>query len=294
MSVKEQNITKKRLRNSYITSVISVSLVLFLFGIFGLLILNAKRLSDYVKENIGFTIFLKDDVKEVDIIKLQKKLDATHYVKETEFISKTRAAKILQDDLGEDFIEFLGRNPLKASIDIKLYANYANTDSLEIIKSDIITYNEVDEIYYQESLIHLVNENISRISLPILIFSGLLFLIALALINNTVRLSVYSKRFIINTMQLVGASRKFIRKPFLVRSSIHGIYASIIAICMIVGSIYIVQKEFSGFIGFQDVQILGILFTFVILLGIIINWISTYFAVNRFLRLKTDDLYYFH
>ncbi len=294
MSIKETKTTRKRLRNSYLTSIISISLVLFLLGILGLLILNVKALSDFVKENIGFTIFLKDNIKEVDIIRLQKRLDATKYVKESQFISKEKAAKILQEELGEDFIEFLGYNPLSASIEIKLHAQYANSDSLLKIENEIQNYQEIDEIYYQKSLVHLVNENIKKISFIILIFSGLLLLIALTLINNTIRLSVYSKRFLINTMHIVGATRRFIRKPFLIKSSIHGIYAAIIAILLIIGLLYFAQKEMPEIITFENIEILGILFTFVIILGILINWISTYFAVNRFLRIKTDDLYYFH
>ncbi|MBN2519812.1 MAG: cell division protein FtsX [Bacteroidales bacterium] len=294
MSVKEAKATRKRLRNSYLTSIISISLVLFLLGILGLLILNVKALSDYVKENIGFTIFLKDNIKEVDIIRLQKRLDATKYVKESQFISKEKAAKILQEELGEDFIEFLGYNPLSASIEIRLHAQYANSDSLLVIENKIQNYQEIDEIYYQKSLVHLVNENIKKISFIILIFSGLLLLIALTLINNTIRLSVYSKRFLINTMHIVGATRRFIRKPFLIKSTVHGIYASIIAILLIIGLLYVAQKEMPEIITFENIEILGILFTFVIILGILINWISTYFAVNRFLRIKTDDLYYFH
>ncbi len=294
MSVKEANITRRRLRNSSITSIISISLVLFLIGILGILLLNAKKLADYVKENIGFTVFLKENIKEVDIIKLQKKLNATYYVKETEFISKDKAARILQDELGEDFIEFLGYNPLMASIDVKFYAKYANPDSITSIEKEITNFPEVKEIYYQESLIHLVNENVKKISLILLAFSGLMFFIALTLINNTIRLSIYSKRFIINTMLIVGATRRFIRRPFVYKGIIHGIYAAIISILLITGVLYMVQNEFSDIISFKDIEILGILFTFVIILGIFINWISTYFAVNKFLRLKTDDLYYFH
>jgi len=294
MPGKDQNINKKRLRNSYITSVISISLVLFLIGILGILVLNAKKLADYVKENIGFTIFLNDNIKEVDIIKLQKKLNATYYVKETEFISKDKAAKVLQEELGEDFIEFLGYNPLMASIDIKFYAKYANPDTIAKIENIISQFPETKEIYYQESLIHLVNENVKKISLILLGFSAIMLFIALTLINNTIRLSVYSKRFIINTMHTVGATRRFIRKPFLYKSIVHGIYASILSIVMITGILYIIQKEFAEIISFKDIEILGVLFTFVIILGISINWISTYFAVNKFLRLKTDDLYYFH
>jgi len=274
------------------TSIVSISLVLFLLGLMGLLMLNAKKLSVYVKENIGFSIILKDNVKEVDIIRLQKNLDAARYVKTTEYITKEKAARELQEDLGEDFIEFLGYNPLLASIDVRLYADYANPDSIAVIEKDLQEYDQVKEVFYQKSLVHLVNENVRKISLIILLFSALLFLIAMALINNTIRLSVYSKRFIINTMQLVGATRGFIRRPFLFKSALHGIYGAFIAIALLIGILYFAQKELKEIISLQDVEIIGILFFFVLLVGIIINWISTFFAVNKFLRLKADDLYY--
>src|SRR6056297_1571436 len=229
MAKKEPAVTKRRLRSSYLTS-ISITLVLFMLGVLGLLILNAQRLSEYVKENIGFSIILKENVKEVDVILLQKTLDAAEYVKSTKYITKEQAAKELQEELGENFIDFLGYNPLLASIEVHLYADYANPDSIKIIEQDFQQYELIKEVFYQKSLVSLVNENIRKISFIILVFSGLLFLIAIALINNTIRLSVYSKRFIINTMQLVGATRGFIRRPFLFRSVWQGIVAALLAI----------------------------------------------------------------
>ncbi len=170
MSKKEANITRRRLRSSYITSIISISLVLFMLGMLGLLVLNAKRLSDYVKENIGFSVILKENIKEVDIILLQKSLDASEYVKSTKYITKEEAAEELKQDLGEDFIEFLGFNPLLASIEVHLYANYANTDSIKLIEKDFQQYEQIKEVFYQKSLVTLVNENIRKISLIILVF----------------------------------------------------------------------------------------------------------------------------
>jgi cell division transport system permease protein len=292
MRKKEYSISKKKLRSSYVTSIISISLVLFLLGLIGLLILNANRLAIHIKENIGFSVILSDQAKEVDIIRLQKNLDAKTYVKSTEYITREEAARQTMEELGEDFIEFLGYNPLPASIDVRFYAEYANQDSIMSIEQELMRYDEVQEIMYQKSLINLVNENVRKISLIILAFSGLMFFIAVTLINNTIRLSVYSKRFLINTMQLVGATRSFIRKPFLLRSASHGIYAATIAILLLVGTIYLIQKEFMEVISFNDIEILGILFIFVILLGIILNWISTFFAINKYLRMKSDDLYY--
>ena len=292
MKKKDTRISRRRLRSSYMTSIISISLVLFLLGLIGILLINAKRLSDHVKENIGFTIILNEYVKEVDILRLQKSLDAKPYVKSTEYISKEEAAAALTEELGEDFIEFLGYNPLGATIDVRFYAGYANPDSISFIEGQINSYEEVKEVFYQKSLLHLVNENIRKISFIILLFSALLFLIAVALINNTIRLSVYSRRFLINTMKLVGATRTFIRRPFLYRSAGHGILAAVIAILLLGGVLYLINREFSEIIYFLDIKIIGILVLLVIFLGIFLNWVSTFFAVNRYLRMTADNLYY--
>lgn len=292
MGEKKPKITRRKLRSSYISSVISISLVLFLLGILGLLILNAHKLSVYVKENISFSVIIKDHVKEIEIKKLQKELDASNYIKSTEYISKETAARELQEDLGEDFIDFLGYNPLLASIDVYLYADFANPDSISFIEEDLLSYTMVKEVYYQESLIHLINENVRKIGVILLVFSGLLFLVAITLINNTIRLSVYSKRFIIHTMQLVGATRAFIRRPFLAKSALHGILGGLCALILLTGLLSIIQKEFMGIISLRDADIIAILFTGIIVMGLILNWFSTYLAVNKYLRMEEDELYY--
>lgn len=291
MANKETKITRRRLRSSFLTSVVSISLVLFLLGVLGLLVLNAKRLSDYVKENIGFSIILKEGVKEVDVIRLQKTLDASKYVKSTQYITKEEAASELKEELGEDFIDFLGYNPLLASIDVHLQAQYANPDSIRLIKKDLQKHEQIKEVFYQKSLVQLVNQNIRKISLIILIFSAFLFLVAIALINNTIRLSIYSKRFIINTMQLVGAARGFIRRPFIFKGILQGVYAALVAMGLLTGAIYFMQNEFDEIITLQDVEIIAILYTGVLLVGVFISWISTFFAVNRYLKIKVDKLY---
>ena len=292
MKKKDTSITRRKLRSSYATSIVSISLVLFLLGLVGLLLLNAQRLRTHVLENLGFSVVLKEEAKEVDILRLQKNLDAKVYVKSTEYVTKEEAARETSEELGENFIEFLGYNPLPASIEVKFYAEYANPDSVAAIEKELQRFEEVDEVMYQESLIDLVNENVLKISLIILAFSAVMFFIAVALVNNTIRLSVYARRFLINTMQLVGATGSFIRKPFLLRSAGHGIYAAIIAILLLVGVIYLIQQEFMEVISFEEIDILGILFLLVIILGIILNWVSTYFAINKYLRMKSDDLYY--
>jgi len=263
-----------------------------MLGIIGILIFNARKLSDYVKENIGFSIFLQDDIREVDANFLRKTLDASAFVRYTEYISKERAAKELKDELGEDFITFLGYNPLSASIDVRMNAEYANQDSINKIESFLLGFKQVKEVHYQKSLVSLVNENVSKISLVIILFSSLLLFIAIVLINNTIRLSVYSRRFLINTMKLVGATWGFIRKPFLLKSILHGLYAAFVSILLLSGLVYLVQKEFGDLIDIVDPFLLIIIFGVVIVIGVLINLISTYFAVNKFLRLKVDDLYY--
>ncbi len=288
----EKRITKWRLRSSYLSSIISNSLVLFMLGVVMLLVFNAKKLSDYVKENIGFSVILHDDIRDVEANFLRKTLDASPYVRTTEYISKEVAAAELQKELGDDFIGFLGYNPLSSSIEVKLKANYANPDSIRKIEDELMAQRPVKEVFYQKSLVNLVNENVSRISAILLIFSGLLFFVALVLINNTIRLSVYSKRFIISTMKLIGATWGFIRTPFLLKSISHGIYASVLAIGLLCGIIYIVQGEFYELVNFGQVELLSVVFGLVMLLGVIINLISTFFAVNKFLNVKTDDLYY--
>jgi cell division transport system permease protein len=291
MSKNETKIEKRRLRSSYFTSTISITLLLVLLGSVGLLLLNTKRLSDYVRENIVFKVILSENVREVDIFRIQKALDAKLYVKETKYITKEQAAVQLQEELGENFIEFIGHNPLLPSIEVKFLASYANNESIAVIENDLKEFSEIKEVYYQKNLIHTVNENVKKITLFILVFSGFLFLIALALINNTIRLAVYSKRFIIRTMQLVGATAGYIRRPFLYRSAIQGIIGALFAIANLVVLIYFLQNEMNGIIRLDDIRILAILFGIVLLLGVLINWLSTYAAVSRFLRIKTDKLY---
>ena len=292
MASKEAKIPRRRLRSSYMTSVISIALVLFLLGILGLLVLNAKRVSEYVKENIGFSIMLKEDVKEVDVIRLQKMLDAKNYVKSTKYVTQEEAAEELQKELGEDFVSFLGYNPLLASIDVHLNASYANPESIEQIKQDLRKYDQIKEVFYQKSLVELINQNIRKIGLIILVFSGLLFLVAVALIHNTIRLSIYSKRFIINTMQLVGATHGFIRRPFIFTGVMQGVYASLLSIALLTGVVYLLQDEFSEIISLQDYRILALLYGIVLLMGVLISWISTFMAVNKYLKIKVDKLYY--
>lgn len=288
----EKSSSNWRLRSSFLSSIISNSLVLFMLGILMLLLFNAKKLSDYVKENIGFSVILHDDVREVDANFLRKTLDASPYVRVTEYISKEVAAKELQEELGEDFIGFLGYNPLSSSIEVRLKAGYANPDSIRKIEDELMAYRPVKEVFYQKSLVNLVNENVQKIGAILLLFSGLMLFVAIVLINNTIRLSVYSKRFLINTMKLVGATWGFIRKPFLIRGMLHGLYASILALGLLSGVVYVIQNEFYEVINFQQVELIAAIFGLVIVAGVIINLVSTSMAVSKYLRLRADELYY--
>jgi cell division transport system permease protein len=284
--------SKRRLTGSSITTIVSLSLVLFMLGFLGIIVLNTKIIADKIKERAGVQVMLNDNAKDVDVQHLIKTLDASNYVISTQLVSKEEAAQKLQQDMGEDFIDFLGVNPLPASITVRLKAEYVETDSLAWIEKELLQTNLVKEVVYQKSLISSMNENARAVGLGVLIISGILMFIALALINNTIRLSIYSKRFIIKTMQLVGATQGFIRRPFVLKGIRHGIYGAFIAILMMIGFLYFVQKQLPEFGDLQDPEMLAALFGIVILLGIVISWVSTSLAVRKYLRLKTDELYY--
>ncbi|MEN8203463.1 MAG: permease-like cell division protein FtsX [Bacteroidota bacterium] len=291
MSKKDSKTYSRRIRSSYITSIISISLVLLLLGIVGLLLINGRNIKKQVMESIGFNVILKENVKEADIYQLQKILDARDYILSTEYISKEEAALETEQMLGEDFIRFLGYNPLPPSIRVRLHQPWANPDSVMMIEQDLVKYNSIEEVYYKKSLLYAVNENIRQITLVILGFSLLLTLISVTLINNTIRLSIYSKRFIINTMQLIGATQRIIRRPFLLRGAASGFTGSLIALVLLFGLVFLLQEEFEGVLSLRDYDMMAILALGVILLGVVINWISTFFAVNKYLNIKTDKLY---
>lgn len=292
MNKKENQLERRRLASSYITTVISISLVLFLVGIVGFLILNARSLSIQVKENLGINIELKDNLREADVQQIKKTLDAKYYVRSTNYISKEQAAVETQKALGEDFLEFLGYNPLPAIIKVKLIAQYANPDSIMNIEKELRTYPQINDIYYKKTLLHEINDNIKKITFIFLLFGLLLFVISLTLINNTIRISVYSKRFLIHTMQLVGATKSFIRRPFILTGIWNGFLSALIASGLLTVSIYITQNQVSDIIELIDPDILALLFGSLVVLGIIISACSTFFAVNKYLNLEKDKLYY--
>jgi cell division transport system permease protein len=291
MTKGEVTFQQRRLRGSYLSVILSVSLVLFTLGLLGLVLLYAQKISTQVRENIGFTIYLEEDVKEVDVQRLQKAIDVSPYAVETRYISNEEALELLKEDLGEDFVQFLDYNPLLSSIEVKLQADYAHPDSLAMIKAQLSRSSKIKEISYEESLVQMVQENIQRIGLLMLGFSLLLLVVAIALINNSIRLSIYSKRFLIKSMQLVGATQGFIRRPFVQRGIIHGVYSAMIAILLIMGLMYYSQRYLPDLIQMQDIEILAYLFVIVLALGIVISWVSTSLAVRKFIRMRSDKMY---
>jgi cell division transport system permease protein len=283
---------KKRIFNSWITSLISISLVLTMLGLLGMILVNGRQLSDYVREKIGFTLVLHDNVKPESIKKLQENLNKSSFVKSTRYIDKETASKELTEQLGEDFTGFLGYNPLFESIEVKLFANYTSSDSLQKLEKKFLTYPQVKEVYYQKDLVQIINENIKKITFFVLIISALLTFIFIALINNTIRISVYSQRFTINTMQMVGASNSFIRKPFLRKSLLMGFYGSVVANMIIFIGIYLYRIELQSLITSEVIYPTGIVFTSVFVLGLLFSYLSTFFAVNKFLMMKFDEMFY--
>lgn len=278
--------------NSRLISIISISLVLFLLGLILLMGLLGNRLSVYVKENISFSIVLKDNLNNSEIKKIQKNMEDQPFIKSADYISKEQAAKELEEDLGENPETFLGFNPLQASIEVKLFSKYANPDSLKLIEKKIKNYASVSELLYRKDMMQMVNENMQRVGLILLSLAVVLMIISFVLISNTIRLLIYSKRFLIHTMKLVGATPGFIRRPFVEYNMVSGVFASIIAILMLFGVLYYLQNELSGFINLMDIKTITIVFGFVLIMGILLSIVATIISVNKYLRMGVDKLYY--
>lgn len=283
---------KRKLISSYFSVVLSIALVLFLLGILGLLVLNTKKMADHFKEQITISVFLKESAKEVEIDQLQKSLAMAEYTKTATYVSKEEAAEKHTEEIGENFIDFLGYNPLKNSIDVNLNADFVSPEKIEEIAAEITAKGYVEEVNYDQPLVGLLNDNVKKISLWILVASGIFTFIAVLLINSSIRLSIYSKRFIIKTMQMVGATKTFIRRPFIWTNVKLGMLGSFIALLALGGVLYYVNENFPDLGLFDDASILIILFVGVFALGLLISLISTYLATQRFLNLRTDELYY--
>ncbi len=285
-------LTKKSLRTSGVTVIISLSLVLFMLGALGLLIINANKLSTHFKENVGFQIYLKDTASSAQIDLLIQELNNSEFTKSVNLINKEQAAEKLKADLGEDFVAFLGSNPLLNSLEVKLNASYANTDTLSGIEKNLLQKPFVKEVVYQKTMINKLNKNTKAVAFFILIFSSALLIVAIALINNTIRLSIYSQRFLIRTMYLVGATRSFISKPFIFKGFRQGVIAGVIAGIMLAGFLMLSTRFIPDLLQLQDENVLLILFIGIILIGVIISAFSAFLAVLRYLHLKTSDLYF--
>ncbi|WP_214226027.1 permease-like cell division protein FtsX [Pedobacter sp. B4-66] len=281
----------KKTKTIYISTIFSIALVLLMLGMLGLILVHAKNLSNYVKENIVLNIIVDEGAKETDVLQFQKELNANPAVKNTQYVNKEMAARNLTNDLGEDFVNFLGYNPLLSTVDVYLKANYANNKSIDTLKASIAKNPVVKEVIYQSSLIDMVNKNINTIGLIILAFAAILLIISVALINNTIRLAIYSQRFLIKSMQLVGATRGFIRRPFILLAALHGLIAAFIAILILLGILYYAQREIPEIVILRNYTEFGIVLLGLVGVGIFITAISTSFAVSKYLRLKIYDLY---
>ncbi len=289
----ERKSNKRRVAGSYAMSLMSIMLVLFLLGVFALLMMHAQKLSNHIKENIGFEIVMNSNVKEANILYLQKELDAMPAVKSTEYITKDEAIRRLSEDLGEDFLQWLGNeeNPLLPSIDVRFNADYANIDSLTIIESQLLENENVKEVYYQKSLVEVINQNIKRIGMALIAASIILLVIAISLIRNTIRLSIYSKRFLVRSMQLVGATESFIRKPFVKTGVSQGFFGAVLADLLLVAMMYWLNKRIPELALIQSAEITLCIYAGIIVIGIILASISTSTALRKYLNAHIDKLY---
>jgi len=292
MSSSFDQFQKRKLISSYFSVVISIALVLFLLGCLGLLVLNAKTISDNFKEQVVVSIYLNETAKDVEVKQLEKSLAMAEYTKSSVYVSKEEAAELMKAEYGEDFLDVVGQNPLQNSIDVHLKADFVTNETLSKITEDISQKDFVQEVRYDSDLVEIMNNNVKKITFWVLIISALFTLIAVLLINSSIRLSVYSKRFIIKTMQMVGATKSFIRKPFILKSVQLGIIGAIVALIGLAIVLYNINQTFPELELLRKPILLTLLFLGVFILGILITWISTFIATQRFLNLKTDHLYY--
>jgi len=291
MSSSYDKFQKRRLISSYFSVVLSVFLVLFLLGMLGLFIINSKKLADDFRENIAMTVFFKNEANDTIIKSFDAELKKAPFAKTFEYVSKNAAAKQHTDIIGEDFVTFLGENPLQNSFDIHLKADYVYKDSIAKVESQLRKNPMISDIVYDKQLVNLVNDNIKKVSMWILIISGFFTIIAVLLINSSLRLSIHSNRFIIKTMQMVGATKAFIRKPFVLRSVRLGMIGAGLAIIALIGVLIYLESNFPDLGLLDDQLLIALVLISVFALGVLITWVSTYFATQRFLNLRTDDLY---
>ena len=292
MANSDNRIMRRRLRNAYLSSVISISLVLLLVGVASMLLVNAKSVSDYFKENMQISVLMKQNVSDEDALEYRELLDGERYIKSTTFVSKEQGRKELAEQLGEDFLDVFETSPIPVSIDVTLEAAYVSSDSLEVVRAEIAESPLVEEVVYQRSLVDALNANLSRISVVLGVFIALLLFISFVLINNTVRLSVFARRFTIHTMKLVGATRSFIRAPFLLQSAFQGVFAAFLAIIVLLGLMFLMRSSFAQLFEIFRMELLLLVMGIVLVSGLALCLISTYFVVNKLISLHKDELYY--
>lgn len=292
MSTSFDQFQKRKLISSYFSVVISIALVLFLLGCLGLLVLNAKTISDNFKEQVVVSIYFNESAKDVEVKQLEKSLAMAEYTKSSVYVSKEEAAELMKAEYGEDFLDVVGQNPLQNSIDVHLKADFVTNETLSKITEELSQKDFVQEVRYDSDLVEIMNNNVKKITFWVLVVSALFTLIAVLLINSSIRLSVYSKRFIIKTMQMVGATKSFIRKPFILKSVQLGIIGALVAMIGLAIVLYNINQTFPELELLRKPMIISLLFIGVFVAGVMITWISTFIATQRFLNLKTDHLYY--
>lgn len=288
----DNKIMRRRLANAYMSSVISIGLVLLLVGVASMLLVNAKGVSDYFKENMQVSVMMKQNVSEDDVLDYRSGLESLLYIKSTVFVSKEQGRREMEDLLGPDFLDVFETSPIPMSIDVSLNADYVSSDSLEVVRKVIEASPLVDEVVYQRSLVDALNANLSRISVFLGVFIALLLFISFVLINNTVRLNVFARRFTIHTMKLVGATKSFIRTPFLVQAVFQGIFAAVLAIMALVGLLFLMRNEFAQLFEIFRLDLLLEVMGIVLVSGMAICLVSTWIVIGKLLSLKKDELYY--
>lgn len=292
MSKQENKLMRRRLRSAWLSTVLSISLVLLLVGIASLLLVNARGVSDYFKENMQISVLMKPEVSDAQTLEYQVVLDSLHFVRSTEFISKAQGTREMEQMLGEGFLDVFEASPIPASVNVSLMAEYVTPDSLDVVKEAILASPIVDEVDYQQSLIEALNANLQKISLILGIFIALLLFISFVLINNTVRLNVFARRFTIHTMKLVGATRSFIRGPFMGQAVFQGIFSALLAIILLLAALFFVRSEFVQLFEIFSKKLLLVVMGIVLVSGVVICTVSTYFVVNKLVASGKDELYY--
>ena len=292
MSKGEIKTVRRRIVNAYISSVISISLVLLLVGVASLLLVNARSVSDYFKENMQVTVMLKPDVSDEEAVGFQSVLEEMRFIRSSEYVSREQGTEEMAELLGEDFLDVFDSTPIPVSVDVTLDADYVSRDSLEVVRKEISASPLVDEVVFQMSLVEALNANLSKISSVLAIFIALMLFISFVLINNTVRLSVFDKRFTIHTMKMVGATRGFIRAPFMLQSMFQGLFSAIIAILMLLAILFFIRNGFAQLFEIFRLDLLLVVMGIVTASGIIICMGSTWLTVNKLVSLNKDELYF--